>query len=654
MKIYTKNDFIVYDTETDHGYSFCGFKHNDDYYNFNHLCKNSVKEMLEFLKDFEDKIFIGFNNYFYDNYILNYVINHKHNQNITYEEVRNLSNTIISKTKSDYKNFINPYNKTTFQVKNQTLSNSVDLYTDFYKKYGGLKKCAFFINNHCFKKSLKSIKNLEEFFEYNKEDLDQTQLLITDDIMLQLACVDYLNKIFKTDFVSLRDICNHYVYKVVQLNPMFDIYDCLLNAGIGDDSIKLCMQMIKNKSFINPKIEQEILELETPIKHSKTLIDEKKEEVKNEINDVKNLEKIGFVDKKNKTLEMLRIYKKSLEKKEESENCSLVKNYNNFVKRNEDLSKKLDHNLNGIYQDGINIKYGGLHHPPKEQEKNWSYYENVFYGDFASYYPNIYLKYLDFLSKKDRGFLNKVLEYRLKFKKEGKIVEATSLKLFLNSLFGKMKGLKCEEYPNITMNDYVCLFGQFLAIDFLRSHNITTKDIIELNTDGFIIKEQDCDYELEHIGIESGYIKNLYHKSSNIKYFEKGDSVEVKGGFFNNTNSNNIFSIPNLDNIFKDKPVYNSFFIQSKKQGKGSGFKIKGEEKPSGDIIFCKIADLSILDDLDVSKIEVLSNPFSKTELEKFFEEGKIVEITEFNFEDISKNIKNLWKKFKKVVDNKI
>ena len=167
--------------------------------------------------------------------------------------------------------------------------------------------------------------------------------------------------------------------------------------------------------------------------------------------------------------------------------------------------------------------------------------------------------------------------------------------------------------------------------------------------DLYLIKKPKNDLFLDKIEIETGIIKNLYHKSSNIKYYEQGDEIITKGSFFNSTKTNNIFPITNLSNIFKNKPVYNCFLIKSKKQGKTEGLKINGQER-IGDI-FVKIKDFSILYNIDYTKISVLSEPFSKIEIQEFLDNGKIVEIDTFNFEKINEKVEKMWNKFKKTVD---
>ena len=484
----TKNDFIIYDTETDLNVSFCGFKKGDEFFHFDFLNPESIKNMLNFLSENKKKTFVGFNNYHYDNYIIDYVLNNNHNNHIDYTKIRDLSNSIIN---NDYNNFF--YNlkkkRKTFQPDNEALKNSVDL-TDYYPTIkGGLKKWSFFKNNYCFKKSLKTLKNIEEFYEYNKEDLIQTESLLNNDIFLELSCVDYMNNIFKTNFTNNRDIINHYVFKQMNINPNFDFFKCMKDAKIDNDLIEISKTMIENLSTTNKKIEEDIENLENGLKIQKEKIKYKKDEIKEKIKRTKELEKLGLISKKSKRTIYLKDYVESLTKKKLHDGCEVLEKYNETSKCLEKNKNQLDYNLNHIKsKEGINIKYGGLHYPEKKEK--WEFYDECFYGDFSSYYPNIYIHYLNFISDKDKEFLLDILKKRLVYKKEGKKIEATALKLFLNSLFGKLKYRDCNRYDNITLNDYVCLMGEFLGIQFLRNNNIELKNIIEINTDGFILNKK--------------------------------------------------------------------------------------------------------------------------------------------------------------------
>lgn len=140
----------------------------------------------------------------------------------------------------------------------------------------------------------------------------------------------------------------------------------------------------------------------------------------------------------------------------------------------------------GTYRMGI----GGLH----SCETNISYKSDdtfkIIDRDVESFYPSIILNLGLYPEHLGPNFLNAYRSWvsrRLKAKKEGVMVEANSLKIFINGLFGKLGSKWSIVYaPDLMIQ--VTLTGQLsllMLIEMLESNGI---QIISANTDGIVMR----------------------------------------------------------------------------------------------------------------------------------------------------------------------
>jgi hypothetical protein len=147
------------------------------------------------------------------------------------------------------------------------------------------------------------------------------------------------------------------------------------------------------------------------------------------------------------------------------------------------------------YQMGI----GGLH----STEHKISHYEDDVYtlcdADVASYYPRIILNQQlcpEHLQKE--GFLyiyNSIVERRLECKRTGDKIGADSLKIVVNSSFGKFGNKYSILYSprlviQVTLTGQLCLL---MLIDALESVGI---QVVSANTDGVVVKARRDQHEL--------------------------------------------------------------------------------------------------------------------------------------------------------------
>ena len=136
------------------------------------------------------------------------------------------------------------------------------------------------------------------------------------------------------------------------------------------------------------------------------------------------------------------------------------------------------HNIKGL---DVKIEVGGLHGFGKA-----GIYQNVYEYDVSSYYPSLILN-CKLGSAKFRRIYQMIYNKRLKLKKQGS-VHAKSLKLVLNSLYGKMNDYKYGHEqiyaPNVALS--ICLLGQFYLLDLIEK--LDNDQVILANTDGLFVK----------------------------------------------------------------------------------------------------------------------------------------------------------------------
>ncbi len=192
--------------------------------------------------------------------------------------------------------------------------------------------------------------------------------------------------------------------------------------------------------------------------------------------------------------------------------------------------------------EGLQIKKGGIHYPTDTDfiKKGIQFYDVAYNFDFESYYPNIYINLLDFFGEKTKIELKKILDERLHSKQIGDTLKSNALKLFINSIYGQLAK------QNLCYMHSVALLGQILLIQLIRDNKIKISDIIEINTDGILLKQ---DYQLENISsinFEKTIYNKLYHKNSNMKFYYINNNFVAKGSILTNnnyTNNLNFFSL---------------------------------------------------------------------------------------------------------------
>lgn len=192
------------------------------------------------------------------------------------------------------------------------------------------------------------------------------------------------------------------------------------------------------------------------------------------------------------------------------------------------------------------LALGGLH----SQNKNNMYEENDEYClldvDFASYYPNLMLKYELFPTHLKKEFL-KVLEFltkqRLQAKKDGDKVTADTLKISINSLYGLLGfdhyWLKDDKLMySVTINGQLMLLAVIETLEALGDVKC-----IYSNTDGatFKVLREDLPETLkmvdritDHLGIEleaEMFSKMVVKDVNNFMMTKTSGEIKVKGSF---------------------------------------------------------------------------------------------------------------------------
>ena len=192
------------------------------------------------------------------------------------------------------------------------------------------------------------------------------------------------------------------------------------------------------------------------------------------------------------------------------------------------------------------LALGGLH----SQNKNNIYEENDEYClldvDFASYYPNLMLKYELYPTHIKKEFL-KVLEFlttqRLKAKKDGDKVTADTLKISINSLYGLLGfdhyWLKDDKLMySVTINGQLMLLAVIETLEALGDVSC-----IYSNTDGATFKVLRTDLSktlkmvnriTDHLGIEleaEMFSKMVVKDVNNFIMTKASGEIKVKGSF---------------------------------------------------------------------------------------------------------------------------
>jgi hypothetical protein len=262
--------------------------------------------------------------------------------------------------------------------------------------------------------------------------------------------------------------------------------------------------------------------------------------------------------------------------------------------------------------DGFILSSGGLHYPTSgdKHTNNIKRYKVGHNYDFTSYYPNIYLNVCSFFDKKTTTFLKGIMEERVKAKNSGDTSKSDMLKLFINSIYGQLSKI------NKPRGLAVCLLGHAFMFQFIRDNHINKSNIIEINTDGILLKEPlDNIINTSGINIEYEVIDDIYHKDCNNKYYNKGGKLVSKGKLMRNMDIND-----KLTCIDISSEVYNTFIVKHKVKDRFDDYKYY-KFKNTQDILNYTINNCVIM---------------NKVTLHESLKKGVLVEIHEYNNEVIT------------------
>ncbi len=275
-------------------------------------------------------------------------------------------------------------------------------------------------------------------------------------------------------------------------------------------------------------------------------------------------------------------------------------------------------------KEGFLIKRGGIHY----NKQGLFIYKKAHNYDFSSYYPNIYAHVLNIFSDEKLNQIREIIKTRIDLKSSDKIEDVqtcNALKLFINSVFGLLD----KHDKNMLLA--VTLTGQLILLQMIRDFHIKKEDIIELNTDGILLTHiyEGLHNTSNYKGIELEYTEllNVVHKDCNNRAYSVANKDKLKytqkGNLFANLNTNERINILSLNNLFTGKQVYNTFISKNE----------TGEHK------YYKFTNINDINNLEISNCILLN----KKELSAYFDSGQIVEISDFNNEDITEQIKNSW-----------
>ncbi|MGL5711611.1 MAG: hypothetical protein ACRCX2_01210 [Paraclostridium sp.] len=219
--------------------------------------------------------------------------------------------------------------------------------------------------------------------------------------------------------------------------------------------------------------------------------------------------------------------------------------------------------------------YGGIHSKTKSIKMMSTDKFKIYDIDFASFYPSIMIdENTEFIKESSKEILRSILEQRLKLKESNDKINSDALKLFLNSIYGKMKSMDLRE-PN--PGRLIPLVAKCKMIKLLRSFDKLFKEssdedlnyynVIDVNTDGIIISlpihidvikhcndfVHDSVYVLEVKNVEWIVYKSsgnyiLQYEDSSKKY--KGSWIESSSTSLDETN--HAYNILNMGDIISE------------------------------------------------------------------------------------------------------
>lgn len=522
-----KKQFIIFDIEVTPVAQFLGIKIGNKIKHVSLLDRASLVRLLNLISS-QKYILVGFNNYKYDNKILNYCISQ---QNLTSQDIINFSNSIINKTAKVKGNEFNIYVP---DLKYGSTIENLDVFSMMGQK-ASLKLSAFKTYQYLFTNALAS-ETLDDLKRYNKEDLSLTERLFYDEFEQEYELNLYLSKYLGFGEIGHKNlIISKFLKEIAKYNDEFSFRSCLDNAKLDEDLKYLAEKLIGN----------------------------------------------------NKLTELYTVNK-------------------------------------------ILIKKGGIHFPIDYDfsKLGVQYYKECYNYDFSSYYPNLYINLLDFFSPETKAYLENILGERLQAKKDGDEQKNKALKLFINSVYGQLKNIN-KEYMYA-----VAIMGQVLFVQLMRDNNITLKDVVEVNTDGILLKNKlENIKNISNIEIEEEVFTDIYHKNSNNKTYKLNGKPVVKGTILGNNEHTEKLVFKDLKPCLYGGAIYNCFIVKHKNQSELDPIK------------YYKFKNLDDIKNYSLGHGGIL---MAKKVFNEAVESGVLVEISEYNYEDITPSVTDLFNDYLK------
>lgn len=231
-------------------------------------------------------------------------------------------------------------------------------------------------------------------------------------------------------------------------------------------------------------------------------------------------------------------------------------------------ANKLEKIMAGI---PMTFAWGGVH-GAKEKYHDKGYFINM---DVGSLYPTIDCLYPDYcfsrsVPKKGLERYKEILQFRLELKKRGKKKEQAPFKIVLNGTYGAMKDKYNKLYDPRGANN-TCVFGQILVGVDLLERLEPYCEIIQVNTDGILIKMDkyedyamidDIAYEWEQrTGLsldfdDYGYGEIFQKDVNNYLIMDEWGNFKSKGAY-----------VKKLGTLDYDLPIINTALVQYMTKG---------------------------------------------------------------------------------------
>jgi hypothetical protein len=542
---------IIFDIECFKNFFSIILKKNNDIFKYI-LFENKELEISkdELINLIQDETLVGFNNFQYDNQMLDYLIENK----CSNLDLKILNDSMIGTKDSTYlirKRYL----------KNPSIYNSIDLFNrnpingslkvyEHYKRLNNISESPISFED------LVKFEDIAEIIQYNIDDVIATEMLF-DDVKPLLDSLDDLIKEYEVpcDLKSLKP------------------------GKIVDEFFK---------STINPtQLPDEII-IDLNQVYDFTIKDK-------DVNDHLNYIKKYSI----KTYDSHTIKSEIKVKK------------NNII--NDDIVEKCNTDfIASILNANIKFGIGGLHSivQPLDLKSDNDYV--LIDCDVNGMYPTVIIKqkiapfyYSDDVKNKFFKIYSELIQKRTTLKAAGSSLEE-SYKLILNTLTGKFKEIYSVLYdPSCHVK--TCVYAQYFLFSVLENISQYIDTICQVNTDGFslYVKRENVQYIKDYLNTTP----EIQWKVKEFKRFISKDcnnyialtvdnEVKTKGGTFNL----DTFSIPQIikksliDNLLFDKNIEDSinncndmydFLYFAKPQKKNLSF----NDKPlkNSVIRFCKV-----------------------------------------------------------------